>query len=193
MAIVTLPTMENLPYHPDKLPNTTKDAVETLANILRFKMHHNTKRNEYTLSVLCGVILFRHLNRFQKMEIRSMIRSSEGHIDKSDWDELEWFCTDMSVQPKWWLWAMKTEELQAILDSNGNMKELLAKVGIGATFLSALEIIWEKMSKGIISKKSWLFIIGSTWAYVEGKQYENAKNEMDMRTPDIKPKSSSYY
>jgi len=192
MATVTLPTMQDLSYHPDKLPTTTPEAVETLANILRFKIAHETKRDEYTLTVLCGVILYRHLNRFQKNKVIEMIRN-EDHIHRTDKDELIWFCTDMSVQPRWWLWSLTTNELQDIFDGNSKMKEILTKVGVGATVISALEILWEKMSAGKISRKSWVFIVASTWAHIEGKQYENAKKEMDRRTPNIKPKASNYY
>lgn len=185
---VAMPNVENLPYHPEQLPHDTKGIVEALADVMRFDIEATTKRDEYTLSVLCGVILYQHLDRFQKMEVISMIRNGREHIALADLDELIDFCTDMSVQPRWWLWALSTQELERIYKEQKNMTKFLALLGVGFTF-SGLKDAWKNgksLSKGLP-----LFLLGSTIAYVQGKQLSNTQNELDMRTS--KPRSSDYY
>lgn len=185
---VAVPKVEDLSYHTDKLPTDIKELVEALAKVMRFKMEPTTKRNEYTLSVLCGVILYRHLDRYQQMEVISMIRTGREHIDLKDFDELIDFCTDMSVQPRWWLWSLTTQELESIYSDQKNMSALLATMGVGFTF-TGLKDAWKNGKN--VSKGLPIFLLGSVIAYVQNKQLSNTSNELEMRKS--KPKSSDYY
>ncbi len=184
----SMPGLEDLSYHPDKLPKDTHSLVELLAEIVGFDMEPRTKRDEYTLNVLCGVVLYRHLDRLQKMNVISMIRDSEGHIDKADLFELISFCVDPLVQPRWHLWSLTTNELEIIYKDQENMAKLLATMGVGFTFSGAVDV-W-KAGKSV-SKGLPVFLVGSTVAYIQSNQLSNTKNELDRRTSN--PNSSSYF
>jgi len=80
-----------------------------------------------------------------------MISNGREHIALANFDELIDFCTDMSVQPRWWLWALSTEELECIYKRQKNMTQFLALLRVSFAF-SGFKDTWKNgkhLSKGL--------------------------------------------
>ena len=191
---LSLPTISDLPYHADKLPRDTAGLVEELARILGFKMFVETKKDEYVLNVLCGVMLYRHLDKPQQMDVMARILN-EDHIAPVDWGELRILCTDVIVQPKWHLWALTTEELNSIFKDQKRMQEIFGLIGISfsVAFLQDMRDEYKKTKNftRAVSKKLPIFLIIACFEYASRSSLKQTENEIDKRTGN--PKSSSYY
>lgn len=187
-----MPAINDLPYHQDKMPTTTPEMVDALAAILRFKIFHQTKKDEHTLATLTGVILYRHLDRHQKMKVMDMIRN-EDHIHRADHDELRVFCIEPLIQPEWWLWSLTTEELEEKFKSQENFKTLLSLIGFGVTALSIQDFGKELIKNKKITRGGAMFVLSATFVYLQNKQYNNTKKEVERRKPNADAKSSRFY
>ncbi len=187
-----MPTVSDLPYHPDKLPKTTPELVDALAGILRFKVFHQTKKDEHTLATLTGVILYRHLDRFQKTKVMDMIHD-EDHIHRADHDELKVFCIDPLIQPEWWLWSLTTKELEEKFRSQENLKSLLALIGFGVTALSIQDFGKELIKNKRVTRGGAMFVLSATFVYLQNKQYNTTKEELGRRKPNADARSSRFY
>ena len=175
-----MPTVSDLPYHPDKLPKTTPELVDALAGILRFKIFHQTKKDEHTLATLTGVILYRHLDRFQKMKVMDMIHD-EDHIHRADHDELKVFCIDPLIQPEWWLWSLTTQELEDKFRSQDNLRNLMSTIGLGLTALSFKDAVKEIIKERKLTRGGALFVFSATFVYLQNKQHSHTQKEVERR------------
>jgi|GEM_PF-2444094 len=185
-----MPTITDLPYHPDKLPKTIPELVDALASIMRFKIFHQTKKDEYTLATLTGIILYRHLGRHQKMKVIEMIQD-ENHIHRADHDELKVFCIDPLIQPEWWLWSLTTEELEEKFRSQDSLKSLMSTVGLGLTALSFKDAIKEIIKERKFTRGVAMFVLSATFVYLQNKQHGHTQKEVDRRKSNAR--SSRFY
>jgi len=198
MSAVAMPSVENLPIHADKLPSSTSGIVDELAKIMRIDLHHATKKDDYTMRVLTGVVMYRHLEKHQQMKVIEMIRNEE-HIAHADWWELTSRCTDVLLQPRWWLWSLTTEELESIIKDQERTAAIFSFLGYGASVSSVgdfVQSVRKNLKEGKSpfkgqSKNIAIFLVATSWSYLNAKQLSNSKEEMDRRTGN--PKSSSYY
>ena len=194
MSILNFPTLSDLPYHADKLPKDTAGLVDELARILGFKMFPETKKNDYVLNVLCGVILYRHLDKPQQIDVMARIINEE-HIAPVDWGELRALCTDTAVQPRWHLWALTTDEVHSILQDQKRMQQIFAWIGISFSGAFAKDVRDKyretKSIKTVVSKRLPIAIIVACFEYANRTSLKQTQEDMDKRTPT--PKSSSYY
>lgn len=185
---INMPNLDDLAYHPDNIPNDTRAQVELLAQILKFDIEPTTKRNEYTLNTLCGIILYRHLDRFQRMEVMRLILEGEPNISKADMFELQSFCTGVLVQPQWSLWSLTTKELETLFENQKSLSDLLAVLGFGFTITGVLDAY--KAGKHLI-KGLPFFLISAAIVYIHNEQLSNTTKELKLRTS--KPRSSEYF
>ena len=175
-----MPTVKDLPHHPDKLPKTTPELVEALAEILRFKIFHQTKKDEHTLATLTGVILYRHLDRFQQMKVMDMIHN-EDHIHRADQDELKVFCIDPLIQPEWWLWSLTTKELEEKFKSQENLKNLMSRIGLGLTAIAFKDAAKEIIKEKRLTRGGALFVLSATFVYLQNQQHRHTEEEINRR------------
>ena len=66
--------VNNIPY---KLPASSEERIRSLANIIGIEVGGLSKGGFRIEEILCGVILYRHLDRTDKMEIMSSIYELE--------------------------------------------------------------------------------------------------------------------
>ena len=198
MSAVAIPSVSDLPYHSDKMPSTTAEAVDAIAKILKFEPFHTTKKDEYTLNTLCGVMLYRHLDQPTRNRVMEMIVNKD-HIAPIDWGELRTKCTDVLVQPLWGLWSLTTPELESIIKDQERTAAIFTLLGYGASVSSVADFI-KSARKNLKDGKTpfkgqtkniAIFLISTTWSHVNAKQLANSKEEMDRRMSN--PKSSSYH
>jgi hypothetical protein len=188
-----LPKVIDLPIHADKLPTTTKGIVEELARIMNIDLHHDTKRDEYTMVVLSGIMLFRHLDRYERQTILEMIQN-EDHIAAIDWWEMIDRCTDVLVQPYWGLWSLTNEELTIMLNDQELKSKFFMMLGVSVSASS----IWEYLKKAFSNVDSGkapltgmrvnlaIFVSIVVLAYINEDQLKQTKTEIDRRTPNMK-------
>lgn len=185
-----LPNIQNIPYPNAVVPRDTKGAIDAITKIMDIDLVPETPRNEDTLILLCGVLLYRHIDRFQKMKIMEMLydRSIIAPIDGAELHDL---IVGTLVQPRWHLWSLSTEELGSILKGQKVFKDLLTLLGIGVSVSSGGSFVKEVLDEKRFGKAGVLFVFALIAHYAIVNQYNNSAEEMERRTP--KPLSSSYY
>ncbi len=198
MSAVAMPSLSDLPYHPDKMPSTTTEAVDAIAKILKLEPFHATKKDEYTLNTLCGVMLYRYLDQPTRNKVMEMIINKD-RIAPVDWGELRAKCTDDLVQPLWGLWSLTTPELESIIKDQERTAAIFSILGYDASVSSVADFI-KSVRKNLKNGKSpfkrqtrniAIFLIATAWSHVNVKQLSNSKEEVDRKMSN--PKSSSYH
>lgn len=204
MSALAMLTLSDLPYHSDKIPSTTADAVDAISKILKFEPFHTTKKDEYTLQTLCGVMLYRHLAQPRRNKVMEMIVNKD-HIAPVDWWELRAKCTDVLVQPLWGLWSLTTPELESILKDQKNLQAIFNAIGLSPSIAAVVDLHneWKRAKRYPEGSKERKYgmrsvflrvpvvLIVTSWAYVNAKQLSNTQEELDRRTSN--PKSSPFH
>ncbi len=185
-----IPKLNDLAYHPDKLPEDIAGQVELLSEIMGFDIDLATKRNAYVLNALIGVILYRHLDRAQQMGVMEMLIETAAleHLTRGDISQLVGFVTDVIIQPRWWLWSLSTSELEILFKEREDLQKLMSQYGIGFTLTGGLSAYRAGMSikNGIPG-----FVLGCTLMYIQNQNTQAAKSELNLRTSN--PKSSPFF
>ncbi|WP_425641977.1 hypothetical protein ACPUEK_01005 [Marinomonas gallaica] len=106
-----------------------KDLIRSLGDVLGIpaSITDTVSNQEKCASAMSGVIMYRQLNRIEKMEVMRLIRSIES---KKLVEKLIEKVTDVIVQPKWGLWSLSNEELQDLIDFHSEFGEWSNLLGV---------------------------------------------------------------
>ncbi len=189
-TILKLPNIQNIPYPESTVPRDVKGAINAIAKIMDIDLVPETPRNEDTLVLLCGVLLYRHIDRFQKMKVMEMLHDS-SIIAPVDGAELHDLIVGMLVQPRWHLWSLSTEELASLLAEQEAAVKLLALLGYSVSASTLGAAVSEIIKKKKVGGAAHIFVLTLIAHFTVIKQHGNTKEELDKRTPE--PLSSSYY
>ncbi|BFM09381.1 hypothetical protein [Halioxenophilus aromaticivorans] len=141
----TLPTTDNLPYPPDKIPQTIEKAIVELTKVLEIDLSPKTAKSIQTIQILCGIVLYRHLDSRQRFEVMSGIQDPTVFAP-SDWGKLRSLCTDVLIQPRWHLWSLTTNELDTLLKTQKNLQGIFNILGYSVSVSSAVDL-WSNSKK----------------------------------------------
>ncbi len=189
-TILKLPNIQNIPYPDSTVPRDVKGAIDAITQIMDVDLVPQTPRTEETLVLLCGVLLYRHIDRFQRMEIVGMLRNP-SIIAPIDGAELLDLILDVTIQPQWHLWSLTTEELVELLTQQKALVNIFTVLGVSVSLSAGKSLLSEVIKKGRLGKGGYVFIIALSASYVVQKQYNNTNHEMQNRTPE--PLTSGYY
>ena len=173
----------SLPY---VLPKNNKDVVQRLAIILSIDPKRIPSHDQKIIEILSGIILYRHLERLQKIQVMTQVRSLEPRLQSI----LVTKITDVIVQPKWGLWSLTNEELLDKKEFHEGIATIANALGIAAS-VSGLNDIMKMVAEGLTKRQSLktmakralpYFII---WGAVQVNANELARmqREIDARTP----------
>lgn len=108
------------------LPKTDKEGIAFLAKILNIPAHYLKGNEQRIIQALAATILYRELDRLQKIEAMRLIRSlSHPQLISI----LISRCTDVLVKPQWGEWSLTNEELREILQFHGSINLISSRVG----------------------------------------------------------------
>lgn len=141
-------SIDNLPYN---LPNNRKEQLRALSQVVGIPLSFVENGGEKEVDALCGAILYRHLDRHQRIEAMSLIRglSNRPLMGKLISVALE----PTFINKEWGVWSFTTEELLADQNFHQQADNLASYIGIGASAISGKDLIhkvWKekKLSKG---------------------------------------------
>src|SRR5690625_1111419 len=98
---------------PQVLPHSTQEALRRLAEILRINPAHKKGGDEDLIELMCGVILYLHLDGQHQQEImRRIYDLPRGPLQGL----LVTRVTDVIVNRNWGVWSLPTQELQDLQD-----------------------------------------------------------------------------
>lgn len=138
-----------LPYI---LPTNLPEQLRLLAKITGIPFSFVRDGGQLTLEAISGVILYRHLNRIQKIEAMSLIREV-GKKNKPLEGQLVNLILNISVNPQWGIWSLSNKELLNDHQFHNIINDYAGFIGLTASAVGAktiIERVWQskKMTKG---------------------------------------------
>ena len=106
-----------------------KDLIRFLGDVMGIpaSMTDTVSSQEKCASAMSGVIMYRQLNRIEKMQVMELIYSL---TNKRLVAKLVEKVTDITVQPRWGVWSLSNEELQNIIDFHSEFGEWSNILGV---------------------------------------------------------------
>lgn len=171
------PNISDLPY---TFPKTTQGQLDLLADVLEIPRYMVKDGDEAMLDAMVGTILYRHLDRHQKMFAMKSIRELESRplmgqlVNKAT--------TPALVNPKWGMWSLTNDEL---LSFQGNMQgfdDFASKVGFGASALSAKDLLKDFQLHKAVRRKHIVTLVIWGAVYANKNSLNKANTEVQRRS-----------
>jgi len=134
------------------------------------------------------MILYRHLDRIQRIEAMKLIRSLSsralmGHIITKTLDTT-------FINPQWGIWSLSNKELLKDVNFHSNLDSFASYVGIGSSMLAGKDLIKEIWSMKKMGKKHWVLIV--IWGGVVFNKVELNKAQSELSHRQSLNKSELY-
>jgi len=163
----------NLRY---SLPNNSNEAIKYLANILKIPSHKLVGDNDKIVIAMSGAILYRHLNRLDKMSVMKMIQNlSHPQLQ----NELRVKCLDPFVNPQWAEWSLTNEELKEVLDFHNQLNRWSSLLGANPGAYGVGGSVWSIVKQGASTGNKTVLIASlilmgiHEFSYNETQKYSN--------------------
>lgn len=189
------------------LPESTQDAANRLADILKIPLFAVKRATSNTLESLAGTILYRHLERPQQAQVLRLI-DNEAPILQG---KLRPLIAGIIVNPYWGLWSLTRKELEEKFAFNSEIDSIFSTLGVGISVSSATSAFKdyfqyredlknssskqnsEKLKQAVRAKgikKGFITLV--IWGAVEfnNNEMKKLKEELNNRKPIIQ---SKYY
>jgi len=128
------------------LPKNIQQAINFLAGIMKIDKVLVKNGDLTMLSVFNGAMLYRHLDRNQRTEVMTLIRSLPNRRLQN---RLVGRILDVTyVNPRWGIWSLSTAELMREMASNTKFQKILTYFGVagGVTIADGLKKMWKNKS-----------------------------------------------
>lgn len=139
---------QHLPY---TMPTSAQAQATYLATILKIPGDMVANADQEVVQALCATIIYRHLDRMQRMEAMELV---QGLKNRRLISKLISLILDTTfVNPQWGLWSLTNEELLADQAFHSEFDTIASAIGLSASGLGAKDLIktaWKsrKMSRG---------------------------------------------
>ncbi|MDP2576048.1 hypothetical protein Q8W40_28015 [Vibrio penaeicida] len=168
---------ENLPY---TLPKNTKEQLKILSKITSIPSNLLVNAGELEVEAISSMVLYRHMNRLQRIEAMRLIRSVPnralmGKIISKTLDTTY-------VNPQWGIWSLSNDELKKDIAIHSTIDSFAGYVGVGASVLSGKDLVKDLWSLKRMGKKHWVTIVIWGCIYFNKNELNKARNELDNRT-----------
>jgi len=173
---------------PYKLPKNTQKAINYLAKILKLNPSLVKNGDDKLLQALCGTIIYRHLDRLQRIEVMTIIRSLPN---RRLGGQLVGRITDvLYVNPRWGVWSLSTRELNREMKSNADFQYVMLVVGVagGKDVAKSVSAVWKART---LASKNTLHLIANLviWGVAYGSYREGVKLTNEWKRRHIRANS----
>ncbi|EJL6401241.1 hypothetical protein NMR73_004335 [Vibrio navarrensis] len=168
---------EHLPY---VLPQNSQSQLQFLAKVTNISSNLISNCSEIEVEAIAAMILYRHLNRQQRLEAMALIRSVQNRalmgvlISK--------VLDTTFVNPQWGIWSLSNSELSQDISFHENIDSFSGYVGVGASILGGKDMIKDIWSLKKMGKKNWITIVIWGCIYFNKTELSKAKSELNNRT-----------
>jgi len=176
------PVIENLPYN---LPKTPSKQLAALTKKMRLPMNLMWGKGQKGVNILCGVVIYRHLNISQKHEVMKMIHATKN---PKIIGVLTTKITDTLISPHWGLWSQSKAELEEAKEYYQFISTYTGYIGASVSVTGFKDLIAVALKKGKLTSGSLLTVvvwIGLIW---NDAILTDIKKELKDRTQSIKTK-----
>lgn len=168
---------EHLPY---SLPKSTDEQLKLLSKITSIPSNLLVNGGHVEVKAISSMILYRHMNRLQRIEAMQLIRSLpnralEGRLITNVLDTT-------FVNPQWGIWSLSNEELKKDIALHASIDSFAGYLGVGASILSSKDLVKDLWSLKKMGKKNWITIVIWGCIYFNKKELNKARSELDNRT-----------
>jgi hypothetical protein len=175
----------NLPY---SLPKDTQSQLKQLREITLIPHNLLVGAGEIEVEALCYMIMYRHLNRVQRMNAMKAIHSVRkkalvGMIITRVLDTTY-------VNPQWGIWSLSNAELKADLKFHSQLSSVASVAGIGASVQSGKELLGKILQNKAMKRANWITLVIWGAIYFNIREQAKAQRELDNRSTLI---TSKYY
>lgn len=161
------------------------DAVDFLVNIMELQKYRVLiKKYDNSLSLLAGIITFRHLDRSNQIKINKEIVSL---IHSPDYCKLGQKLRDIitlsAVQPYWFTWSLSDQELRDYYELNNDFQNALSYIGfeLPALTLAGVAGLLVNIRRKKVSK-------AAQEAFQESSGYQLGKDLSSVLGRDLSPR-----
>lgn len=134
------------------LPKRKSDAVKVLSSILEIPTHKLTGNQEAILIAMAGTIMYRHLNRLDKIAVMKSIESLSNPYLQED---LRGKCVLPTANPKWAAWSLTTSELEDVLKFHDQFNRWSSVLGANPGAYGVSGSVWSIAKQGGVYRKHW--------------------------------------
>jgi len=165
--------MSSLPY---QLPKSTANKISHLAKITLIPPSLLKGAGEPELEAISAMILYRHMDRLQRVEAMSLIRSVSnralmGHILSKTLDTT-------FINPQWGIWSLSNKELLNDINFHAKFDSFASYVGVSASVLGSKDMIKDIWQTKKIGKKHWVLIV--IWGSIAFNKSELNKAQKEL-------------
>jgi len=180
MNLAGMPVLTDLPY---TIPSSVSEQIMKLSNVINVDPTLIQGQGKLGVQILCGVIVYRHLDRFQKQQVMQLIHSTNN---KRLIGALTVKVTDVIVNPNWGLWSLTNAELEAKKDFHATIDTYMTMLGIGASTSSISSLVKSSWSQKTFLSKNLLLIIVWGGIWYSKQILGETQRELDSRKKYIK-------
>lgn len=170
-------SIKNLPYN---LPADLKEQLSILGKIIGFRPELLSGGGKLEVEAICGMILYRHLNQKQRIDVMRTIRSVPN---RALMGKLITGALDTTfVNPQYGMWSLTDKELQSDKDFHEFLDHFASYVGIGASSLGVKDLYKESRVRGKLGRAGLAMLV--IWGAVAFNKAELKKvnEELSNRT-----------
>ena len=167
-----------LPY---VLPKNLPEQLRHLAKITNIPFSFVKDGGQLELEAMSGVILYRHLNRIQKMQSMSLIREV-GKKNKPLEGWLVNLIVNTSVNPQWGVWSLSNDELLNDRNFHNTINDYASIIGLTASAAGAKTIIQETWKRKKMTKGGIVTLVLWGALYFNSSELEKVNKEITNRS-----------
>jgi len=176
---------KHLPYY---LPKNQKDQLTFLAESLNIPRHMVINGDNQLLETMCGVMIYRHLDVSQKIEVMKLIRTYKGSPLEGKLIESAILPT---INPQWGIWSLTNEELKKDAEYHAFLDSIANYVGATASGMAVKDLAEKTWKLKKIGRGSIATIV--IWAAILFNQSELNKANTEISRRKSSMKTSKFY
>jgi len=176
MSTDFMPVVTDLPY---TIPSSVNEQISRLSKTIGLPEGLMKGKGLQGVHILCGVIIYRHLDRHQKPQVMALIRNLN---DPRAVGFLVGKVVDTIVNPNWGLWSLTNKELEAKRSFHSALDNIMTTLGAGASVSSVTSIAKSSWSKrSLMNSKNVLLIIVWGGIWYSKQILKETQQEIDSR------------
>lgn len=184
-ATVAMPGASDLPYY---LPKDEKSQLKALARILGIPSAMAEQAGTHGIEAMTGTILYRHLDRRQRMAAMERIKSLPDREFASKLVRLTLETT--FVNPQWGLWSLTNEELEKDIRFHRAVGRVGAITGATLSISSGKDIVNGLLRNGRLSPQGIALLVIGVAFMGNDTELDSALQERERRS---QVKTSPYH
>jgi len=171
-----------------KLPKTSNEKIAILSKILNIPTHLSTGYESAAIDAMCATILYRHLDRLDRIAAMRIIRTIGNPILS---ERLSQRALDTLINPQWHIWSLTNEELKNDISFHKQFDEIASTLGYSVSALGAKDLAKSVLNQKRLGKKGWSTLV--IWATVHFNKLELNKAEKELANRTSLNQGSEYH